>query len=235
MPFTYRRLPALSAHAREFDFPHAPRDGVHYVGPLVLERRIEPRVTDDVEGRLALVFDQRRDPRGARKLVYAGFGSFFSTTDTLVRRLIDAVAERSLWDLVISLGNRATPADLGRLPPNVHAFGWVPQMQVLRNADVAVVHGGASTVAECIICGVPMLVYCGFETDMGGNAARVLHHQLGVVGDPRADGPREMREHLDRVLREPRFADNVTRMGGSYAAYADHRVAERVVESLLGS
>ena len=45
IPFTYRRLPVLSLHALEFEFPHRPPAHVHYVGPMVLERRIDRPLT----------------------------------------------------------------------------------------------------------------------------------------------------------------------------------------------
>ncbi len=135
----------------------------------------------------------------------------------------------------ISLSDRILPADLGRLPERVYAFSWVPQMSVLSHADVMVTHGGISTIDECVISGVPMLVYCGFETDMGGTTARVVHHGIGIAGDRRRDGSRVIREHIDRLLDEPHFETNLSRLRKRYEAYGENRVAEQVVESLLRS
>jgi UDP:flavonoid glycosyltransferase YjiC (YdhE family) len=106
-------------------------------------------------------------------------------------------------------------------------------MSVLSHADAAVTHGGISTIDECVLCGVPILVYCGFETDMGGATARVVHHDIGIAGDRRRDGSRVIREHIDRLLDEPRFETNLSRLQQRYRAYVENRVAERVVDSLL--
>ena len=43
----------------------------------------------------------------------------------------------------------------------------------------------------------------------------------------------DIRERIDRLLREPSFRWNVERLRARYAAYAANRVAERTVESLL--
>ena len=86
-----------------------------------------------------------------------------------------------------------TRADLGRLPEGAHAFPWVPQLDVLRHADGCVTHGGINTLDECVLNLVPMLVYCGFETDMAGNTGRVVHHGIGLAGD------RDRRHDLLRV------------------------------------
>lgn len=231
MPFTYRRLPVLSLHAKEFEFPHAPPEVARYVGPMVLERRGDRDMADDVRPELARIFESRR--RGDRALIYAGFGSFFSTDLGLLRRLVEAVAERPEWELLISLGGRIAPAELGPLPGNVHPFAWVPQLEVLEHADAAVTHGGINTVDECVLAGVPMLIYCGFETDMGGTTSRAVHHGIGIAGDRRRDGARRIGSRIERLLREPQFRSRVSELRAAYAAYAENRVAERAVESLL--
>ncbi len=231
IPFTYRRLPVLSLHAREFEFPHRPPRTVCYVGPMVLETRGDEQIDDAVRGELERIYARSHDD--ARALIYAGFGSFFSTDRGFLSRLFDAVAARSDWDLVVSLGGQAERDELGRLPDNVHAFAWLPQPEVLRHADAAVVHGGINTIDECVLGGVPMLVYCGFETDMAGNTSRVAYHELGLAGDLRRDGPLAIREKLDRLLRETRYRDSVERFRTLYEAYAVDRVAERTVASFL--
>ena len=136
---------------------------------------------------------------------------------------------------MITLSDRIAPADLGRLPERVHAFSWLPQLTVLRHADVVVTHGGINTVDECVLQGVPMLVYCGFQTDMAGTTARVVHHGIGIAGDRRKDSTRIMREQIERLLHEPYFRINLARLRRQYQAYAENRVAEAVVESLLRS
>jgi UDP:flavonoid glycosyltransferase YjiC (YdhE family) len=108
-------------------------------------------------------------------------------------------------------------------------------LTVLSHADVAVTHGGISTADECVLSDVPMLVYCGFETDMGGTTARVVHHGIGIAGNRRRDDTQVIRGHIDRLLGEPHFEANLSRLRHEYAAYVENRVAERVVESLLGS
>ena len=180
------------------------------------------------------ILDRCRRAGGERRLIYAGFGSVLSADPGLLRRLVRVVAERPDWELVISLSERLASADLGPLPDRAHAFAWLPQLTVLRHADAAVTHGGINTVDECVLAGVPMLVYCGFETDMAGTTARVVHHGLGIAGD-RRDGVATMRAHLDRLLDEPRFRHNVRRLRALYAAYAEERDAERAVEELLAA
>jgi UDP:flavonoid glycosyltransferase YjiC (YdhE family) len=237
IPFTYRRCPAITLHALEFEFPHAPPPHVRYVGPMVLRSRADRPLAEVDRARLEQVFARRAggaDGGGrARRILYAGFGSAFSTDVGFVRRLLGVVSDRPDWDLVISLGGRLVPGDVGPAPERVHVFPWLPQVEVLRHADVAICHGGVSTVDECVLSSVPVLIYCGWETDIAGTTSRVLHHGLGLAGDRRRDGAADVRAHVDRLLLDHALRERVERFRRLYEAYATGRVLERAVESLL--
>jgi UDP:flavonoid glycosyltransferase YjiC (YdhE family) len=232
IPFTYRHLPVLTLHAREFEFDPEVPERVRYVGPMVPPERPDRRATPEDEAAIGALLERRRSEATPRPLVYAGFGSFFTTNLDFVRRLVEGLA-RGEGEVVLSLGGRLPPSAVGPLPPRVHAFSWVPQLRVLRHADVSVNHGAINTVDECVLCGVPMLAYCGFETDMPGTTARLVHHGLGIAGDRQRDTPATIRGHVDRLLHEPHFRETVARFRTAYARYAEEQVAERVVDALL--
>ena len=108
-------------------------------------------------------------------------------------------------------------------------------MSVLAHTDVAVTHGGINSVDECVMSAVPMLIYCGGETDMAGTTSRVVHHGIGIAGDRRRDGIAEMRAHVDRLISDGGVRDRICRLRQACAAYVETRVAERAVESLLAA
>jgi UDP:flavonoid glycosyltransferase YjiC (YdhE family) len=199
---------------------------------MMLEPRLDLGKSNRDQAELDTII-ARRAASPERRLIFAGFGSEFTTELGLLRRLAEAVARRDGWEMVISLGDQVAPDDLGDLPPSAHAFRWVPQLEILRHAEAAVVHGGINTIDECVLHGVPMLVYCGFETDMAGNTARVAHHGLGIAGDRPRDDAAEIGRHLDRLMTESVFRENVGRMRNAYLTYAENRVAEEVVGDLI--
>jgi zeaxanthin glucosyltransferase len=233
IPFTYRHLPVLSLHAQEFEFPHTPPARVHYVGPMVLEHRGDPAIPGIDAAALDAVLERRRLD-GRRRLIFAAFGSTLTADLDFLRRLVAIIDDRPHWELVVSLSNRLPKSAIGRLPEGVHAFDWVPQLRVLAAADVMVTHGGINTIDECVLNGVPPLVYCGFETDMGGTTARVVHHGLGLAGEP-GDDTATIRRRVDRLLDEPVFGAAIRRFGEHYRRYRDGKVAEHVVNRLIAS
>jgi len=64
------------------------------------------------------------------------------------------------------------------IPANVRLFNWVPQVEILKKAEVAIIHGGLGSVKECIYHAVPMIVI-PMGRDQFNNAERVDYHRLG--------------------------------------------------------
>jgi MGT family glycosyltransferase len=80
-------------------------------------------------------------------------------------------------DLIISVGQQFNIGKLKNIPPNVYVYKSVPQLKVLKMADVFVTHGGMNSVSEALYHGVPMVVI-PFGSDQPVNARCV--EQLGV-------------------------------------------------------
>jgi zeaxanthin glucosyltransferase len=166
---------------------HEREPEVHYVEPNVdLERRTEGTFPWEA-----------LDP--SRRLLYVSLGSqSYVAGRERVAGLLRAVAEaftgRPDWQVVLSTGSLLDPAEIPA-PPGGIVTGWAPQLELLRRASVAVTHAGLGTVKECIVCGVPLVVFpflLGDQPDKARrvalkgleiNARRVVHHGLGVQGD----------------------------------------------------
>ena len=80
-------------------------------------------------------------------------------------------------DVILSVGQKFDMRKLRNLPPNIHVYKSVPQIQVLKMADVFVTHGGMNSVSEALAYRVPMVVI-PFVSDQPVNARFV--EKLGV-------------------------------------------------------
>jgi UDP:flavonoid glycosyltransferase YjiC (YdhE family) len=167
------------------------------------------------------------------KLILCTVSTMKAGDTTFLRRLFDAVAERPDWRLFVGLGGSTDPADLGETPVNVHTFSYVPQLKVLRQADLSINHAGIHTIHECSHFGVPMLIYSGKQSDQPGCAARVHHHGLGLMADKDIDDARAIRENIERVLKDEAFRSKVLDMQATCQGYADRGVFEKAVSTFL--
>lgn len=66
---------------------------------------------------------------------------------------------------------------LGKIPDNIYAYSFVPQIEVFQHADVFLTHCGMNSVNEVMALGVPM-VAMPFINDQLSNAKRIV--ELGI-------------------------------------------------------
>lgn len=113
-------------------------------------------------------------------IIYISMGSLMSSR-IFCRRCIRAFGGKEM-SVILNTG-RVPPESLGKLPPNIYAYSFVPQLEVLSHADLFITHGGMNSINEAIYFGVPMLVMPVIN-DQPINAAQV--ERLGIGERTRA-------------------------------------------------
>jgi MGT family glycosyltransferase len=226
LSFDYRlaSVPEIVLHSERFDLPRKNplRPTVYYVGPCVDLHRYEPP------------FDWSRITVG-KKLIFCSIGTVGPKDgfeEGFLRRVIAAVATLLQYTLVMSVGPGIDPQELGPIPQNVHVYSFVPQIEVLRHADLMISHGGANSIKECVLLGVPLLVYPR-RADQPGNSARVIYHGLGLRGDLRKDTVAMIASKIKSVLDDARYATNVAAMRAHFESYQESQRHVQVIESFL--
>jgi UDP:flavonoid glycosyltransferase YjiC (YdhE family) len=233
-PFIYTRLPILCFCPWEMEFPHPRREHVHYVGPMVQTDRIEPPLSPSARESLNAFVARRSEEHAAiRPLVYCSLGTFWSADTVFLGRVCEAFRDRPDWDLVIGLGGTASVTELEPLPPNVLVLDWAPQLEILGMADAVITHGGSSTISECLVFGLPMLVYSTGFVDQNGNAARVAYHGAGILGSKDNDDPPAIQEKVRRVLTDSDLRRRVHELQAACLKYQEEGTAERLIDRAL--
>ena len=130
-------------------------------------------------------------------LVYVSFGSFLSVRADVQARVVKALRRMDVR-VALAIGS-ADPAVVGALPPHWLVREYLPQVQLLRRAALAVTHGGNNSVTEALTCGVPMLVL-PFSTDQFAGAAAVENAGLGLALDPNTASVAELELAARRLI-----------------------------------
>lgn len=151
-------------------------------------------------------------------LVYCSFGSYFSSIDehkyiiSFCLYLIKAFQNKPMT-FVVSVKKEIIDTILKYtiIPFNFYFFFRVPQLTVLQKADIFITHGGLGSIKEAIINQVPMLLYpLDLNWDQKGNAQKIEFHQLGLSGNFKSDGLKEIEEKIMKLLTEDIYKKNVT-------------------------
>jgi UDP:flavonoid glycosyltransferase YjiC (YdhE family) len=95
-------------------------------------------------------------PTGDR-LIYVTLGTVgLFNGPGMFRVILDGLQDIDA-NVVLTIGPRNDPADLGEVPPNVSVFQYLPQSVVLQHAETVITHGGAGSVLGAARHGCPQL------------------------------------------------------------------------------
>lgn len=218
-----RGVPEFVLCPDAFDFPRRPAPHRHAVASVDLARA-EP------------AFDWTGIP-GEKPLIYCALGGQRYRPDAVpsfFARLIDAVRMHPEWHLLLALGKHATAAALGALPSNVTVVERAPQLTVLQKARLMVTHAGLGSVKECIVLGVPMLAV-PLDVDQPANAARIVHHGLGLCADVAQTSSVELAQKLAQLLSDEAVHQRVSAMRARFLEVEESERGAELVEALFSA
>ncbi|GAA4010895.1 macrolide-inactivating glycosyltransferase [Streptomyces plumbiresistens] len=169
---------------------------------------------------------------GAEKVVLVSLGSAFTKQPGFYRECVKAFGELPGWHLVLQIGRRVDPAELGDVPTNVEVRSWVPQLAILKQADLFVTHAGAGGSQEGLATATPMIAVPQ-AVDQFGNADML--QGLGVARrlDTEEATAEALRETALALVDDPeaarRLKDIQAQMAGEGGT---HRAADLIEAEL---
>ncbi|MFF9117797.1 macrolide-inactivating glycosyltransferase [Streptomyces massasporeus] len=117
-------------------------------------------------------------PAAAEKVALVSLGSAFTKQPGFYRECVKAFGDLPGWHLVLSIGRHLDPAEFADVPANVEVRTWVPQLAILKQADLFVTHAGAGGSQEGLATATPMIAVPQ-AVDQFGNAEML--QGLGVA------------------------------------------------------
>ncbi|MFJ9815612.1 macrolide-inactivating glycosyltransferase [Streptomyces sp. NPDC101151] len=171
-------------------------------------------------------------PAGAENVVLVSLGSAFTKQPAFYRACLRAFGDLPGWHLVLQIGRHVDPAELGDLPANAEVHNWVPQLAVLRQADLFVTHAGAGGSQEGLATATPMIAVPQ-AVDQFGNADML--QSLGVArrlatGEATAD---RLREAALALTGDPEVARRLREIQAGMAEEGGTRRAADLIEAEL--
>lgn len=176
--------------------PTLPADH-RFVGPLVREERLPPALD-------AWAVDDGR-PR-----VYVGLGTFLARRADVLASIAAALRETDVRAAIACGPTSAT--DIGPHPADWIVRPHLPQVALIRHADVVVCHGGNNSVQEARHAGVPQVIL-PFSTDQFSIGRDAERCGSGRVLDPNRVDADELAATVQRLVERgpiaavPRPAD----------------------------
>lgn len=181
----------------------------HFVGPCILPRQDSSHFPFE---RIEL-----------KPTLYISLGTAFNDKSDFYNMCFKAFADTE-WQVVQSIGNRSKIEQLDPVPNNFIIAPYVPQLDVLKRADIFVTHGGMNSVMEGLSNGVPLVVVPQSGEQML-SAQRVEQLGMGIALHPRDVTISTLRKAVDQISSQDSYRararslqEDILRAGGYQAA-----------------
>ncbi|MDF2671961.1 MAG: glycosyltransferase [Clostridiales bacterium] len=160
---------------------------------LFINPRLQPSLSKQV-----IPFSKMRRP-----IIYISLGSIISNKG-FCKECIRAFGGKELT-VILNTG-KVNPQALGKIPDNIYAYSFVPQIEVLRKADLFLTHCGMNSINEAMTLGVPM-VAMPFINDQISNANRVVELGIGKKVRSFPSSGRELYATCQSVIRDEKIKE----------------------------
>lgn len=203
----FKNVPELILAPKELEFSELVcKNNQLYLGLCQNVNRKDTLTDETFYSKIKDIIESKFDTN--HSLIYCSFGSYFSSVDehkyiiSFCLYLIKAFQHKPML-FVISVKNEITESisKYTKIPLNFFFFTRVPQLEMLREADLFITHGGLGSIKEAILMQVPMLVYpLDLSWDQKGNAQKIEFHQIGISGNFKNDGLKEIEEKILKFI-----------------------------------
>ncbi len=165
-----------------------------FIGPSIYERKAE-----------AFDFVKGKNP-----VVYISLGTVVKGDVSFFQNCLEAFRDENM-DVIISVGEKFDCRKLKNIPSNIQIYNSVPQLEVLKLADVFVTHGGMNSVSEALVYETPMVVI-PFSSDQPVNARCVENLGVGKKLEYSDVNKDTLKEYVLSVLLDTEMKKNIAKV-----------------------
>lgn len=170
---------------------------------------------------------------GAGKTLLVSLGTAATGWPEFFPMAVEAFADNG-WNVVLATGDHIAPGELGELPANIEARRHVPQLDVLKGADLFVTHGGMNSVMESLYYDVPMVVIPQMN-EQTANGLRVAELGLGEHLERDAVSAQALKDAVARIEGDAQIAERVQALSQEIREVDGPTVAADAIEGYLSA
>ena len=241
-------FPELQPCREEFDKTY------NFIGPCVSEQSRSQSFKSDPElDSLLELFPPKGDSTKPRsndlKLIYMSLGTVFNNLPYIFEKTFEAIREydtkgynlnSNQFRMVISLGEssyikikeRVESGDL-KIPENILIRPRVPQLEILKRADLFITHCGMNSTSEAIKYAVPMIAI-PIEADQPMVARRVCDElSLGIRLNSLTITVDEISNAIDQMLSDEKYKKNIQKLSEVSSNYNGQVEGVKIISEYL--
>jgi MGT family glycosyltransferase len=148
-----------------------------------------------------------------KKVIYISLGTIFNNSIEFYENCFKAFDNMDA-KIIMSVGKNIDVNTFKSIPSNFIICNYVPQLEILKHADVFITHGGMNSTNEGLYYDVPLILIPQF-LDQPAVANRVAELGSGVVIEKDKVTPEILKQSVVRILSDNNFKINSKKIGKS--------------------
>jgi MGT family glycosyltransferase len=173
------------------------------------------------------------DRLDGRPLIYISLGTVHNLKTDFYKNCYEAF-KNTPYFVVMSVGKNTDISQLGPMPDNFLVRNRVPQLEVLKKANLFISHGGMNSINESLYFNVP-LIMVPQQPEQHFNARRIQKFGAGVRLPAEKITPQTLRESAQQILGNPDFLVNAKDLGRTLREPGGHVAAADAILGLARS
>ena len=166
-----------------------------------------------------------------KKIVFISLGTVANKNLSFYKNCFEALGSRYDLIIIMSIGKRINIKDLGEIPENFKLYNYVPQLEVLKQVNLFITHGGMNSSSEGLYNNIPLIVVPQFG-DQFMVAARVVQLSAGVslIKDVDSDS---IKEAVNKILENDSYKENARKIGESLKEAGGYKRGANLLHEIL--
>ena len=166
-----------------------------------------------------------------KKVVFISLGTIANKNIKFYKDCFEALGSRDDLIVVMSIGKKVDIKDLGKVPANFRVYNYVPQLEVLEQADLFITHGGMNSSSEGLYNGLPLVVV----PQMGDQfvvAKRVEEFGAGIELRENVE-PSNISQAVNEILSNNSYKENAEKIAKSLRDSGGYKKAVDYIHEII--
>ncbi|WP_026886507.1 macrolide family glycosyltransferase [Clostridium beijerinckii] len=157
-----------------------------------------------------------------KKVIYISLGTIFNNSTEFYECCFKAFCNMNV-KVIMSVGRKIDISMFKNIPSNFIVRNYVPQLEVLKYADVFITHGGMNSTNEGLYFNIP-LILIPQSVDQPFVANRVAELGAGIVIEKNRITPEALNKCVAEILSDDNFRLNSEKIGESLREAGGYKV-----------
>ena len=177
------------------------------------------------------VLDFKVENPEKKKIVYISLGTISNKNISFYEDCFKALGDNKDILVIMSVGKFIDFSKLGDIPDNFSIYKYVPQLELLKQVDLFITHGGMNSSSEALYNNVPLIVVPQMaEQPIVAKRIEELKAGINLMGNVTVEG---IKNSVEKVLNNSSYKANAQKIGESFIESGGYAKAVDYIHEII--